>query len=214
MNKDKEILEKTYKKPRVVWTATEPPKELVELIESGKLKPCKVIDVGCGEGFYSIYLASKGFEVTGIDISEKAIRYAKENAQKHGVNVKFMVLDGMDLLKLKEQFDFVFEWALMHLIMLPQRRKYVEDISRILKKGAKYLSASFNEKDSHLGKPCQRLRIVPPGSKMPAGTKLYFSSLEELKELFKPHFKIIEAKIITMPVGRPHIGNYLCMEKT
>lgn len=213
MKKEKEILEKTYEKPGAVWSETEPPEELAGLVESGKLKPCKVIDIGCGEGFYSIYLASKGFDVTGIDISEKAIGYAKENARKQGVDVTFKVLDVTDLSKVEEKFDFVLEWALMHLIMPPQRGKYAEDVSGILKKEAKYLSACFNEKDTHFGEPGQKLRIVPPGARMPAGSKLYFSSLEELQELYKPYFKIIEARIITMPVGRPHIGNYLLMEK-
>jgi cyclopropane fatty-acyl-phospholipid synthase-like methyltransferase len=213
MSKEKEILEKTYEKPGVVWTETQPPKELAGLVESGKLKPCKAVDLGCGEGFYSIYLASKGFDVTGIDISENAIGYAKENAKKQGVDVTFTVLDVMDLSKLGETFDFALEWALMHLILPPQRGKYAENVSGILKKEAKYLSACFNEKDTHFGEPGQRLRIVPPGGRMPAGTELYFSSMEELRALFTPHFKVIEAEIITMPVGRPHIGNYLFMEK-
>jgi cyclopropane fatty-acyl-phospholipid synthase-like methyltransferase len=213
MSKEKEILEKTYEKPGAVWTETRPPEELAGLVESGKLKPCKAVDLGCGEGFYSIYLASKGFDVTGIDISEKAIGYAKENARKHGVDVTFKVLDVMEVSKVEEKFDFALEWALMHLIMPPQRGKYAENVSGILKKEAKYLSACFNEKDTHFGEPGQKLRTVPQGGRMPAGTQLYFSSLEELQELYKPYFKIIEAKIITMPVGRPHIGNYLFMEK-
>ena len=76
---EKENFEKVYERPGAAWTREEPPEELKELVESGKIKPCKVIDIGCGEGFYSIYLASKGFDVLGIDISENAIKYAKEN---------------------------------------------------------------------------------------------------------------------------------------
>ncbi len=106
----KEIFEHIYKKPGVLWTRTEPPQELVKLIESRKINPCKTIDIGCGEGFYSIYLASKGFDVTGIDLSEKAIKYAKTNAANRGVNVHFLSMDIADLAQLDEKFDFVFEW--------------------------------------------------------------------------------------------------------
>lgn len=213
MDTDKDILEKVYEKPSVVWTKTEPPKELVKLIESGKVKPCKVIDVGCGEGFYSIYLASKGFDVLGIDLSEKAIVYAKENAAKRGVNVRFLAIHIEDLKNLKENFVFVFEWALLHHIMPKQRGKYVEDINRVLNKGGKYLSVCFNEQSPDFGKPGKKYREVPPGARMPAGAKLYFSSMDELKELFNPHFRIIESKLIEWTITKPHIGNYFFMEK-
>ena len=97
----KEDFEKAYEKPGMaVWTNKEPLKELVELVESGKVKPCKVIDIGCGEGYYSIYLAKKGFDVLGIDISEKAIEYAKQNAKQAGVNIRFIAMDLFDLPKL------------------------------------------------------------------------------------------------------------------
>jgi 2-polyprenyl-3-methyl-5-hydroxy-6-metoxy-1,4-benzoquinol methylase len=213
MNKDKEIFEKTYEKPSAVWTTTEPPKELVKLIESGKIKPCKAIDIGCGEGFYSIYLASKGFDVLGVDISENAIKYAKENAASRGVNVRFIAMDIANMEQLKEKFDFVLEWAIMHHIMPPKSRKYIEDIRKILKKGGKYLSVCFNENDSDFGGPNKKYRMVSLGTKMPQ-IKLYFSSLDELKDLFKPHFRIIEAKLIQMLAGKPHIGNYFFMEKS
>lgn len=213
MMDDKEIFEKIYEKG-AVWTESEPPKELVNLIESGKIKPCKILDIGCGEGFYAIYLASKGFNVTGVDVSEKAIEYAKENAAKQGVKIKFIAMDITDLDKLDEKFDFIFEWALLHHIMPPQRQKHVESIKRILNKGGKYLSICFNNQNPDFGVKGKNLRIVPEGAKMPAGTKLYYSSMDELKKLFEPHFHIIEAKLIKMTAGKKeHIGNYFFMEK-
>ena len=191
-----------YEKPRAPWTRTEPPLELVELIESRKISPCKTIDIGCGEGFYSIYLASKGFDVIGIDISERAIQYAKGNAASRGVNVRFVVMDIANLEQLNEKFDFVLEWGLIHQIMPSQRRKYVEDVAELLDTGGKYLSVCFNEQSPEFGGPGNY-------RKSPGGTELYFSSQNELRELFKPHFHIIETKIIQAP----HIENYFLMEK-
>ena len=101
MGGDKEIFERIYEEV-AVWTETEPPTELVTLIESAKIEPCKVLDVGCGEGFYDIYLASRGFEVTGIDISENAIKLATENSMKQSVKIKFMSLDVADLNKIND----------------------------------------------------------------------------------------------------------------
>ncbi len=209
--KNKEIFEKIYEKPGAVWTRTEPPQELVELIEKEKIKPCKVIDIGCGEGFYSIYLALKGFDVTGIDLSEKAIQYAKENAAEQGVNIHFIVMDIADLEKLPEKFNFVLEWGIMHHIMPPQRQKYVKDIARLLNKSGKYLSVCFNEQSPEFGSAGEKYRMSP------VDTQLYYSSQNELKELFEPHFQIIEGKIIKMIGGgkksREHIGNYFFLER-
>jgi len=44
----------------IPWNIETPPDVLVELVESGKVKPCKTIDLGCGTGNYAIYLASIG----------------------------------------------------------------------------------------------------------------------------------------------------------
>lgn len=199
----KETFEPMYEKPRAPWTRTEPPQELVELIESRKISPCKTIDIGCGEGFYSIYLASKGFDVIGIDISERAIQYAKENAASRGVNVRFVAMDIADLEQLNEKFDFVLEWALMHQIMPSQRQKYVEDVAELLNKGGKYLSACHNEQSPEFGGPGKKYR------ESPSGTTLYYASQNELRELFETHFHIFEAKIIR----KPHTDNYFFMGK-
>jgi 2-polyprenyl-3-methyl-5-hydroxy-6-metoxy-1,4-benzoquinol methylase len=53
----------------IPWNIEIPPKALVGLVESGRMQPCKTIDLGCGAGNYAIYLASAGFDVTGVDIS-------------------------------------------------------------------------------------------------------------------------------------------------
>lgn len=212
----KEIFEKTYEKPGAIWTNKEPPRELVELIESGKIKPCKVLDVGCGEGKYAIYLAKKGFDVTGIDISEKAIDYAKENAKKAGMDVKFIAMDLKDLSELKEKFDLVLEWSILHCIPFEQWKKYIADVNNLLKDRGKYLSTCFNVQSSHMGKPGEKHRTVPEDGRAIPGYELYFSSIDELKELFCPYFKIIEAKLIQIEnvnAGKTYTENYFFMEK-
>ena len=212
----KTIFEHIYKKPGVVWTRTEPPKELVRLVENRRINPCKTIDIGCGEGFYSIYLASKGFDVTGIDLSEKAIKYAKTHAANQGVNVRFLSMDIADLGKLDEKFDFVFEWSLLHLINPSQRPKYVENVKTLLNNGGKYLSMCFNESNQYLDGFEKIYRGVILGIKLYfSGIKVCYSSQNELRQLFEPHFHTIESKLIPVPGerGPSFIGNYFFMEK-
>ena len=58
---------------RPPWDTGRPPQELVEFIESKKLRPCSVLDIGCGTGTSVCYLAARGFDATGVDISRVAI---------------------------------------------------------------------------------------------------------------------------------------------
>ena len=51
--------------------------ELVALVDSGRIQPCRAIDLGCGTGANAIYLAENGFEVTGVDYAEAAIEDRK-----------------------------------------------------------------------------------------------------------------------------------------
>lgn len=73
------------------------------------LKPqagCRMLDVACGKGRYSVQLASKGFEVTGIDIAEDSIVEAKE---KETENLQFFLHD-MRLPFWVNYFDYAFNF--------------------------------------------------------------------------------------------------------
>jgi SAM-dependent methyltransferase len=208
---EKSLYEKIYETPGAVWTSKDPRPELVELVKSGKIKPCRTIDIGCGEGFFSIYLASKGFDVLGIDISDKAIGYARDNATKAGIKAEFRQLDFYNLQSLKERFDLVLEWSILHMILPPRREEYIRIVADVLNPGGKYLSVSFSVKSPRFG-GSGKVRDTP------FDTKLYFASKEELRQMFAPHFNILESKIIKtygtkQPDGMDHLSNYFLLEK-
>lgn len=205
-------MDKIYKDllpEEIPWNIETPPEALVELVESGKVRPCKTIDLGCGLGSYAIYFAKAGFDVTGVDISPIAIKMAKKKAGERSVKCTFLVADVLgDLEKvLKQTFDFAYDWELLHHLFPEKRKKYAENVYRILNRGGKYLSVCFSEKDPQFG-----------GSgkyrKTPLGTTLYFSSEDELRELFEPYFNIICLRTIEIS-GKvaPHIAIYCFMEK-
>jgi SAM-dependent methyltransferase len=193
---------------RVPWNSETPPDQLVQLVESGKIPPCRAIDLGCGAGNYAIYLAAHGFDVTGVDSSPAAITIAIENARKHNVRCRLIVADLIgDIHEIPGLFDFAFDWELLHHIFPDDREKYVQNVSRILNRGAWYFSLSFSETDPQFG-GTGKFRTTP------IGTTLYFSSESEIRELLSPLFVIHELKTIEVS-GRfgPHRAVYLLAKR-
>ena len=70
-------------------------------------KGMKVLDLGCGPGFFSVMLTNLKCQVIGIDYSDKMLEEARNNARKFGVNVKFQKMDVQDLAFQDETFDLI-----------------------------------------------------------------------------------------------------------
>ena len=81
-------------------------------------KPLKILDIGCGAGFFSILLAAKGYDVTGIDLTESMIEEAVSLAAEEKSNARFQVMDAEKLAFPDETFDVVVSrnvtWNLPH----------------------------------------------------------------------------------------------------
>jgi SAM-dependent methyltransferase len=199
-------MEEVYRKlppGEIPWEMEEPPRALLDLVESGTMPPCKAIDLGCGTGWYSIYVASKGFDVTGVDISPTAIRIAQENAAKKGIDCRFIIADLCgDLSEIRGTFDFAYDWELLHHLFPEDRKKYIKNVHKLLNPGAPYLSVCFSEDNPQFGGEGKYRET-------PIGTVLYFSSENELKNLFRPYFEIQELKTIQI-AGKfaPHQAVY------
>jgi SAM-dependent methyltransferase len=202
-----EIYQKTPQE-RIPWNVEAPPAALVGLVERRVVTPCRAIDLGCGMGNYAIYLASRGFDVTGVDSAPTAIRFAKQNAMKKGVVCTFLVDDVLGNLEtVTGTFDFAYDWELLHHIFPGQRERYVTNVHRLLNPKGKYLSLCFNEGDRAFGG-------VGKYRRTPLGTVLYFSSEDELRALFDPCFTILDLRTIEVH-GKPvsHLANYCFLER-
>jgi len=67
-----------YKEGRTPWDTGRPDHNLVAMVEEGILGPGRLLDIGCGSGTDAIWLASHGFEVTGIDLVEAPLTKARK----------------------------------------------------------------------------------------------------------------------------------------
>ncbi|HLF08321.1 MAG TPA: methyltransferase domain-containing protein, partial [Dehalococcoidia bacterium] len=104
--------EVTYRYFRAPWDIG-PREELVALVASGRIAPCRAIDLGCGTGANAIYLAQKGFEMTGVDYAAAAVEKARARATEAGVQVDFIVDDLTDLRHVSGTFDFLLDYGVL-----------------------------------------------------------------------------------------------------
>ncbi len=117
--------------------------ELVSLVESGRIKPGCAIDLGCGAGANTIYLAQKGFNVTGVDYAEAAIEKARTRAKEGDVQVDFIVDDLTDLRHISGTFDFLLDYGVLDDLRLHQREPYLRNILPLTRPGSLYLLWGF-----------------------------------------------------------------------
>ena len=211
MNKIKDQMEKIYSTispENIPWNIETPPDILRDIVKTEKVKPCKVIELGCGTGNYVIYLSASGFIATGVDISKTAIEMARNSAVKRKAQCNFIVADVLsEMTEVQDTFDFAYDWELLHHIFPQDREKYMKNVYRLLNPGGQYLSVCFSEKSPQFGGEGKYRRT-------PLDTILYFSSESEMVSLFTKYFEIEELKTIDIK-GKfaPHKAIYAFLKK-
>jgi MPBQ/MSBQ methyltransferase len=107
--------------------------------------PIKVLDVGCGIGGTSRYLAKKYGDkatVTGITLSPNQVERATSLAKERGLsNANFQVMDALNMTFPDNSFDVV--WACESGEHMPDKKKYVEEMTRVLKPGGRIVIATW-----------------------------------------------------------------------
>ncbi|MDO5835441.1 MAG: class I SAM-dependent methyltransferase [Methanobacterium sp.] len=109
-------------------------------------KNCKILDVGCGTGRHAIELKKRGYQVTGVDLSEKMLGKARENAKHAGVGIDFIQADARDL-PFQEEFDLVMmicEGAFPLMETDEMNFQILENASRALKARGKLIFTTLN----------------------------------------------------------------------
>lgn len=116
----------------------------IELDLLGDIKGKSILHLQCHFGQDTISLGRLGANVTGVDLSDKAIDNAKILAKKANVNATFICCDIYDLpAYLNEQFDIVFT-SYGVIGWLPDMNKWAEIISNYLKPNGKFIFVEFH----------------------------------------------------------------------
>ncbi|MDD4895632.1 MAG: class I SAM-dependent methyltransferase [Atribacterota bacterium] len=114
--------------------------------ELGYNKSLKILDVGCGTGRHSVELAKRGYNITGIDLSESQLKRAREKANANCVVIAFQQQDARDL-----HLDTCYDVAIMLCeggfpLMETDEMNYeiLQNVIRVLKSKAKFIFTTLN----------------------------------------------------------------------
>ena len=105
--------------------------------EVAELEPGVAVDLACGEGQNAIWLATLGWDVTGVDYSEVAISKARARAERDGVEVDFICADLVSYAPTPASFDLVI--VLYLHISAGQRRDVLERAAGALASGGTFV---------------------------------------------------------------------------
>ncbi|OHE75150.1 MAG: methyltransferase, partial [Verrucomicrobia bacterium RIFCSPHIGHO2_12_FULL_41_10] len=154
------------------WTAGTASPELIRVIWENQIAlGSRVLEVGCGVGTESVFLAVRGMCVSAIDISSHAIEKAKMLAAAYDVMVDFQVADALHLPFENQTFDVFCDQGCFHHLTDEERITYVSELMRVLKPGGMFLLRSFSDK-------------MPPGPQPRRITS------RDLISTFSPHLEL------------------------
>ncbi len=125
------------------WEIDAPQPAIIELEQAGKIVG-SVLDIGCGTGCNAIYLAEHGHTVTGFDLVPQAIEQAKARLGERTLPVTFLAASALKLPDLGP-FDTAIDAGVFHVFNDKDRLRYVENIHRCLKPGARLYLICFSE---------------------------------------------------------------------
>jgi cyclopropane fatty-acyl-phospholipid synthase-like methyltransferase len=123
-----------------------PPERLRELIEGPAAVPRgRALDLGCGMGLVTVYLARHGFKATGVDMVERALGVARRRAATHRVEVELVQGDvtRLDQAGVTGPFDLLIDRGCFHNLSEDERARYNASITRVAAAGAELILFSL-----------------------------------------------------------------------
>jgi methyltransferase (TIGR00027 family) len=134
-----------YRNGTPAWDIGQPQPIVERLAEAGAFAG-SVIDMGCGTGENALYLASRGFDVTGVDAAPTAIARAQERAAARGLTAAFLVADALELPSLGATFDVALDCGLFHVLSDAERVQFERSLRSVLRPQGRYYLLCFSDR--------------------------------------------------------------------
>lgn len=127
------------------WDIGRPQPAFVRLADEGRLAG-HVLDAGCGTGEHALLAASRGADVTGMDLAPTAIACARAKAAERGVNARFEIADALDLPRQARTVDTVIDSGVFHVFDDEDRARYVAGLAAVLRPGGACYLMCFSDR--------------------------------------------------------------------
>ena len=115
-------------------------------LDHRKITNGKFLDLGTGPATQAVWLAKRGFMTTASDLSESAIKRAR-NIYANEKNVHFIADDILNSKLKANEFDYIFDRGCFHILLPADRKKYITKIKQILKDNGILFLKCFSDKE-------------------------------------------------------------------
>ena len=134
------------------WERDAVPAPLVEVAEQYP-SPGRALDVGCGTGRDAVYLAERGWTVTGVDSVPRALDGARRRAGVGGVDVNWVLGDvtRLQTLGIGDGYELLVDRGCLHGLADAERQRYAEGIAVVAAPGARLVVFAFQPRSRGLG---------------------------------------------------------------
>jgi SAM-dependent methyltransferase len=143
---DWETLYKSQKVEAMPWYNENLDPDLEEELYRREITNGKFLDLGTGPATQAVWLANCGFNITGSDLSEAAIKRAR-NVYANEKNVNFIVDDILNSKLNDNEFDYIFDRGCFHVLLPTDRQRYITKIKQILKDNGILFLKCFSDKE-------------------------------------------------------------------